>query len=102
MNPIIAFVTGITAGGGAYSPRVIKASANKAYKLEITSKDNWGCGRAFTIPSEEGLERSALLLFYLIRHGVNKVGYAGVVDGCFERAHISYNIKGSSKAVTSA
>lgn len=34
-----------------YSPRVIKASANKAYKLEITSKNNDGCGRAFTIPS---------------------------------------------------
>lgn len=41
----------LTASSSSYSPRVIKASANKAYKLEITSKDNQGCGRAFTIPS---------------------------------------------------
>jgi len=34
-----------------YTPQVIRASANKAYKLEITSKNNTGCGRAFTIPS---------------------------------------------------
>ncbi|PIZ63100.1 hypothetical protein COY17_01280 [Candidatus Saccharibacteria bacterium CG_4_10_14_0_2_um_filter_52_9] len=41
----------LTASSASYSPGVIKASANKAHKLEITSKDNGGCGRAFTIPS---------------------------------------------------
>src|SRR5665647_3412504 len=41
----------LTASSYYYNPQVIKASADKAYKLEITSKDNRGCGRAFTIPS---------------------------------------------------
>lgn len=41
----------LTAGSNSYSPAVIKASVNKPYKLEITSKNNRGCGRAFTIPS---------------------------------------------------
>lgn len=41
----------LIASSASYSPGVIKASANKAYKLEITSKGNEGCGRAFTIPS---------------------------------------------------
>lgn len=44
-------VLSLTASSASYSPQVIKASANKAYKLEITSKDNDGCGRAFAIPS---------------------------------------------------
>ncbi len=41
----------MSAINASYSPSVIKAKASKAYKLEITSKENQGCGRAFTIPS---------------------------------------------------
>ncbi len=41
----------LSATNASYSPSVIKAKAGKPYKLEITSQENQGCGRAFTIPS---------------------------------------------------
>lgn len=41
----------MTASSSSYSPGVIKAKAGQPYKLEITSKENQGCGRAFSIPS---------------------------------------------------
>jgi sulfite exporter TauE/SafE len=55
-NPYAPSATGsqplrMTAGYAAYSPDVIKAQANVPSMLEVTSKDNRGCGRAFTIPS---------------------------------------------------
>ncbi len=41
----------MTATNASYSPSVIKAKAGQPYKLEVTSKENQGCGRGLTIPS---------------------------------------------------
>lgn len=41
----------LTATTASYSPSIIKAKANLPYSLEITSKNNQGCGRALAIPA---------------------------------------------------
>lgn len=41
----------MTASIDEYAPSVIKAKAGQPYTLEITARENFGCGRGFTIPS---------------------------------------------------